>query len=132
MFAKEIKYIHFVNDTDLPLMIDSWVDGSTTLQCLRVGPREKLILHSSVGEWHMNAMLDDIQDRKLWDENPKLKHVIIIGKFRSQSCFSGNYSWLEYDGLYDCIYSELDEPVDGVKGVMTFSLSPLLNIDEVD
>lgn len=132
MFAKERKYIHFVNNTDLPIMIDSWVDGSNTLKCLRVGPREKLILHSSVGEWHMNAMLYEPEDRKLWHDNPKLKHVIIIGKFRSRYCFSGNYSWLEYDGLYDCVYSELDEPVDGAKGVMTFSLSPLLNIDEVD
>jgi hypothetical protein len=121
MPCQEIKFIHFVNNTDLPVMIDSWVDGSNVLQCLKIAPREKRIVHSSVGEWHINAMLFG-EDRKLWDENDKLKHVTLIGKFRSRPCASGNYSWLEYEGLYDCVYSELDEPVDSVKGVMTFSL----------
>ena len=121
MPGKEIKYIHFVNNTDLPLMIDSWVDGSNTLQCLRIDPREKRIVHSSVGEWHMNAMLFG-EDRKLWDDIQNLKNVVLIGKFRSRPCAQGDYSWLDWDNKFDCVYSELDEPVDGVKGVITFSL----------
>ena len=123
MLKNYIKFIHFHNDTDLPIMVDSWVDGSDTLKCLRVGPREKLVLHSSVGEWHLNAMLNT-EDRKLWNSHPTLKNCVLIGKFRSDPCMSGNYSWLEYDGLYDCVYSELEIPIDNVKGVMTFSIIP--------
>jgi len=121
MSLKEIKYIHFVNDTDLPVMIDSWVDGSNTLKCLKIAPREKRIIHSSVGEWHINAMLFD-EDRKLWNDNENLKKVVIIGKFRSRPCPQGEYSWLDWDNKFDCVYSEPDKPVDGVNGVMTFSL----------
>ena len=121
MSFKEIKYIHFVNDTDLPVMIDSWVDGSNTLQCLRIAPREKRIVHSSVGEWHIDAMLNE-EDRKLWTNNKNLKNVVMIGKFRSRPCAQGEYSWMDWDNKFNCVYSELDEPVDGVKGVMTFSL----------
>jgi hypothetical protein len=102
-------------------MIDSWVDGSNTLKCLRVGPREKLVIHSSVGEWYINAMLNK-EDRKLWNDDPKLSHVILIGKFRSQPCAIGEYSWLEYDGLYDCVYSKLETPIENVEGVMTFRI----------
>ena len=131
MTCKEIKYIHFVNNTDLPLIIDSWVDGSNILQNLKINPREKRVIHSSFGEWHMNAMVYG-EDRKLWDDNESLKRVILIGKFHSRPSREGEYSWLDWDNKFDCVYSELDEPVDGAKGVMTFSLSPLLNIDEVD
>jgi len=120
---KTTKFIHFHNDTDLPIMVDTWVDGSNALQYFRIGPREKRILHSSVGEWHLNAMLKS-EDRKLWDENPRLKHITLIGKFRSDPCASGNYSWMDYDGFYDCIYTELETPIDNVKGLMTFHLLP--------
>jgi len=120
--SKTIKFIHFHNDTDLPVMIDSWVDGSNSLKYIRVGAREKLVIHSSVGEWHINAMLTNKEDRKLWDDNEKLKKVILIGKFRSKPCASGNYSWMEYDGLYDCVYSEIENPIENVKGLITFSI----------
>jgi hypothetical protein len=115
------KYIHFHNNSNLPVMIDSWVDGSNSLQNLRVGPREKLIIHSSVGEWHINAMFYDSEDRKIWDENSKLKKVLTIGKFRSEPCARGNYSWLDYDNLFDCVYKKLDDEVENVKGLITFS-----------
>jgi hypothetical protein len=118
--SNEVKFIYFVNDTDLPLMIDSWVDGSNALECIRIAPREKRLIHSSVGEWHMNAMLP-LEDRKLWDNHEKLKKVTLIGKFRSRPCASGNYSWLDWDNLFDCVYTKLDEPANGAKGIMTFS-----------
>jgi hypothetical protein len=106
-------------------MVDSWVDGSSTLKCLRVGPREKLVIHSSVGEWHLNAMLSNKEDRKLWDNNEELKHIILIGKFRSDPCASGNYSWIGWDDtecLISCVYSEIENPKDKIKGLMTFSI----------
>lgn len=119
---KITKFINFHNDTDLPIMVDSWVDGSNKLQCLRVGPREKLIVHSSVGEWHLNVMFPNRDDKKLWTDNPKFKNVLLVGKFRSNPCASGNYSWLEYDDLYECVYSKLEPTIENVKDLMTFSL----------
>jgi len=119
MFTRQPR-IHFINSTDVPVMVEGWVDN--TLERVRVAPREKLIIFSNTGVWHLNAMLNK-EDRKLWDENENIKHIILIGDFRSECCLSGNYSWMEQDGV-DCVYSELEEPEDGVKGVMTFSIIP--------
>ena len=83
-------YINFHNMSELPIMIDSWVDGSHKLHCLRVGPGEKLVIESSVGEWHINSMLDDEADRNMWSIRG-LKNFINLGKFRSDPCASGNY-----------------------------------------
>jgi hypothetical protein len=126
MSFRTTKFILFHNDTDLPVMIDSWVDGSNTLKCLKVQPREKLVIHSSVGEWHLNGMLYG-EDRKLWDDKGLQKYVL-VGKFRSDPCASGNYSWMEYeDSVFNCEYSKLDTHEDErVKGLVTFSLDETL------
>jgi hypothetical protein len=120
-----IKYIHFHNDSDLPLLIDSWVDGSSILSTIKIEPREKRIIHSSVGEWHIHSMFaPSSEDRKIWCENGLGEHIQ-IGKFRSDPCVSGNYSWLE-SVLFECIYSEITtleipETKKNVRGIMTFS-----------
>ena len=41
MFGQTIKYIYFHNNTDLPLMISSWVDGSNTLKSAKITPTKK-------------------------------------------------------------------------------------------
>jgi hypothetical protein len=109
MFGQTIKYIYFHNNTDLPLMISSWVDGSNTLKYAKINSGQKVIVHSSVGEWHLDSMFDDVfyDDRKIWKDNGLEKHLI-IGKFRSSPCASGNYSWLDYDEPFQCIYTKLD------------------------
>jgi hypothetical protein len=122
IMTNQKKYMHFHNETDLPIMVNSWVDGSYTMQCLRVGPRDKLIVHSSVGEWQLNAMFSNRDDIKIWSDNAKMKNVILVGKFSSNPCAVGNYSWLEYEGIYDCVYSKLEDPLEKIKGLMTFSL----------
>ena len=126
MAFKATKFILFHNDTELPVMVDSWVDGSSSLKCLKVEPREKLVIHSSVGEWHLNSMIFD-EDRKIWNDKG-LKKYTIVGKFRSDPCFSGNYSWMEYeDNVFNCVYSKLENYEDKrVKGIMTFSLNESL------
>ena len=121
---KTTKYINFHNKTDLPIMVDSWVDGSNSLRCLRVGPGEKLVLHSSVGEWHVNSMLTDESDYKLWREGG-LKWYVNLGKFRSNPCASGNYSWMEWEHIFDCVYSECEPVLDSrskepINGLVTF------------
>jgi len=119
---KTTKYINFHNNSDLPIMIDSWVKNS--LRCLRVGPQEKLIIHSSVGEWHVNSMLDKENDYKQWREGG-LKWYVNLGKFRSDPCATGNYAWMEWEHIFDCVYSECDPVLDSrstepITGLVTF------------
>jgi hypothetical protein len=119
---KTTKYINFHNNSDLPIMIDSWVKNS--LKCLRVGPQEKLVIHSSVGEWHVDSMLDDENDYKVWKELG-LNWYVNLGKFRSDPCASGNYAWMEWEHIFDCVYSECDTTFDPrskepIIGLVTF------------
>ena len=118
---KEVKYINLHNDTDFPFMIDSWIDGSNSLKCLEVKPREKLVIHSSVGEWHMNSMFFNSETRKIWIDN-SLDYMILVGKFRSTPCASGNYVWMEYDRTpFKCEYTEIENPENNIKGLMTIT-----------
>jgi hypothetical protein len=107
--------VHFHNNTVLPIMVDGFVSGS--LICKKVLPGEKLVLHSTVGEWHMNSMFEDYTDSKIWIDKG-LKKYTIVGKFRSDPCIQGNYSWMEYDDdMFECTYSEVDS--SDVKGLIT-------------
>ena len=119
---KTTKYVIFHNNTELPVMVDSWIKNS--LKCLRVGPQEKLVIHSSVGEWHVNSMLDDENDYKVWREGG-LEWYVNLGKFRSNPCASGNYAWMEWEHIFDCVYSECDPVLDPrstepITGLVTF------------
>ena len=116
MFGEPTKYIYFHNDTDLPVQISAWVSGSNTLQVARIGPNEKNILHSSVGEWHLDSMFENKEDRNIWI-NAGLETHLIIGKFRSDPCAMREYSWMEYNEPFKCIYSETNEQI---KGLITF------------
>ena len=119
MQSQSIKYIHFHNTTDLPIMLDSWVDGSNRLTCVRIGAKENRIVHSLVGEWHIQSMFENIEDCKLWKE-AGLNNYILIGKFRSSPCAQGDYAWMEADEIFGCTYSENRE--DDIKGTITFSI----------
>ena len=120
VFSEPIKYIYFKNDTNFPLQIGSWVDRSNTMKFIRIGPGEKWMVHSSVGEWHMDSMFDDIVDRDAWVKAGLSNHHI-IGKFWSRPCISGEYASMEYWKPFDCVYSETD---DAVKGLITFIQHP--------
>jgi hypothetical protein len=117
-------YINFHNMSELPIMVDSWVDGSNRLCCLRVGPGEKLSIHSSVGEWHINSMLDDEADSNMWRDRG-LEKFINLGKFRSDPCASGNYAWMEWPDIFDCVYSNCKScSENNVSGLVTFTYTP--------
>jgi len=113
LFGEPIKYIYFQNDTDLPLQISRWTTGSNMLKTTRIGPKEKQLLHSSVGEWHMDSMFSEGDDRNAWTNAGLSKHHI-IGKFRSNPCASGDYSWMEYYEPFDCVYTESNNEVKGL------------------
>jgi hypothetical protein len=112
------NYIKFYNNTDLPVLVTAWISHKT-LQT-RVGPQEVFILYSTVGEWHLDSMFTNKEDRKLWIKAGLEKHHS-IGKFRSDPCASGDYSWMDYDEPFDCIYSETSEEI---KGLITLVQKP--------
>lgn len=127
LFEETIKYITFVNDTDLPVLIDAWnspVHSSmSTLTTTRIEPFETKIVHSSVGEWHMNAMFYNEVDNSAWKGRGLCKYDTSIGKFRSSPCAMGNYSWMEYDHFI-CKYADFETDVDSrVKGKVTFTIN---------
>jgi len=120
LFGEPIKHIYFENKTNLPVQISAWTDGSNTMNTIRVGPGEKWMVHSSVGEWHIDSMFYSDADSDLWVKAGLTKYSI-IGKFRSEPCASGNYSWMEYHEPFHCTYTEItDEPV---KGLILFTKS---------
>ena len=91
--------------------------SSNKLQSEVIGPRENAILHSCVGEWHMDTMFEN---RDAWIEGG-LGHMLIIGKFRSDPCAMGEYSWMEYREPFDCIYEKYsEEQIANVKGCIRF------------
>lgn len=109
MYEPEVKYIRFHNTTNLPVIIESWVDGSNILQCATVKAGEKLLLHSSVGEWHMTTMfgIEQADQYRQW-KDAGLQHYTYIGKFRSRPCAMGEYSWLENNKIFRCHYTQGD------------------------
>jgi hypothetical protein len=114
----EIQYITFHNNTDLPVIVEGWhskMPGLSTLVPIRVDPRQQVIVHSTTGEWYMNSMFYNKKDKKRWKG---LEKHHIVGKFRSRPCASGDYSWLEYDEPFRCIYSETED-----LGKITFSMT---------
>ena len=115
-FSQKVEYIHFHNATPFPLMIDTWID--TSQKSIKILPNYLALLHSSVGEWHMNTMFPDRKDRELWRQYKGLEKFTHIGKFRNKPCIQGNYVWMEYDKPFHCIYSEMKE--SKVKGLITF------------
>jgi hypothetical protein len=120
MYQETPIYIRFHNDTPFPIMINAWVKNSNVMKCLRIEKGEKRVLHSSVGEWHMDSMLDSEEDRKSWTDAGLEKHLI-IGKFRSSPCARGDYSWMEYYEPFDCVYTE--DSRDEVPGLITFKFT---------
>jgi hypothetical protein len=115
IFREPINYIYFHNTTYLPIQVSRWIKGSNTLKTTRIGPNEKQLLHSSVGEWHMDSMFSDDADCEIW-KNAGLEKHHIIGKFRSRPCIQGEYSWMEYYEPFHCIYSKIE---DGETGLIT-------------
>ena len=84
--------INFYNDTDSDVWVETWITEKSTLQKFQIKSKEQKIIISCVGEWHLMAC----------------NGYNYIGKFRSDPCASGNYSWMEKIG-YNCEYTTSSE-----------------------
>ena len=107
-FNNNPEYINFYNNTEFPVSIESWVNGSIVMKSIVVNPQERHIINSNVCEWH------------LWGWTIPSIRSPYIGKFRSEACASGNYSWLEYEDDFECVYSE--HPDNKIKGLITLTV----------
>ena len=116
-------YIEFHNNTELPINVNSWVNGSRMLECWKVNPGEKRIVPSSVGEWYLDSMFEDLSQRQIWIEKG-FDQYFSIGKIRSSPCSRGNYSFMEYLEPFECIFtpSESSNSLENnnIEGIATF------------
>jgi hypothetical protein len=108
-------------------MLEAWVDGSNKLHTKKINAGEKYLVHSSVGEWHLNSMFFDTKDYNEWTEyfgknSMGYTKYTLVGKFRCKPCYFGNYSWMEYEEPFECVYSKEDPDQNGIYGLMTYSL----------
>jgi len=103
-----MKTIIFKNETDLPVLIGTWVDTgiyglSKFVEITVPGKKEQIFYEkdteensknfSLTGEWIVNSMFRrDDTNYQIWKENG-YEVMENIGKFRSQYCFSGNNVW---------------------------------------
>ena len=103
---KTTKLINFHNNTSEVIILETWTDvmpGLSSFKSKTISPGEKLAIYSSVGEWY-------ISDNSYCN----------IGKFRSDPCASGEYSWLENED-YKCIYNKTKGTENDINGLITFS-----------
>ena len=94
-----IYSVTFINDSDLPVMVEGWKEimvGLNQLSSVLVLPSEECIVSSITGEWFVNTYFNERQYKNQWAVK-KLQHLHEIGKFRKEPCFWGDYSWMEID-----------------------------------
>lgn len=115
------KYMYFFNSTPLPVQISAWVTDSNTMSHGVVKPYEKCLVHNSVGEWHLDSMFEN---RENWTQIEGLEDHLVLGKFRSRACVSGDYAWIypPFDSLYSVAR-------DGVGLITLLLLSDTLNYE---
>jgi hypothetical protein len=82
----------FFNNTDLPVMVDTWQADDPRLHSQKINPQERVTLSSRVGEWHLHTMFPDAADKQLWLDRGYTFNL--LGKFRNFPCAQGEYSWL--------------------------------------
>lgn len=121
IFKDPPQHIRFHNDSDLPIQVCAWIKDSNIMSSLTVRPGKNVLLHSSVGEWHLDSMFNDDDDCRVWKEKGLGKYLI-VGKFRSSPSAMNEYSWMEY-GIFDCVYTEIEDEKEKVKGLVTFTVS---------
>ena len=115
--------IYFSNLTNLPIMIDYWINNSISVnevKSMRIGPKEKVLTKSSIDCWNINAMFTEYEDIKLWKNNG-LSDIIQIGSFSSTSCANGNYIWMK-TYHFRCVYSKVKNGQNGITGMISFMI----------
>lgn len=131
---QEYYYILFKNMSNLPIMVDCWVNKSSGISIMKsvcVAENEECILPSNIGEWYVHRMLYDHSMIDKWKKDDTMKKCpLVIGKFHSYSTENGKYASLDTDLFtmiyehieYDCIYYDYIK-YKNLKGKIIFQLN---------
>jgi len=117
-----MKMIKFINETDLPIIIETWANtgiyGLSTFIRINVSGMEEITLYendeenkndylytnySLTGEWIVSSLYcTHEKEYQIWKDKG---YTVIerIGKFRSESCIMGNNTWTNTD-LFELNY----------------------------
>lgn len=105
--SNPVEYsILFVNNTNLPILVESWNRLSNNflkLQNVCVNASEEKMIYSATKEWYLTNYFYDKEIIEQW-KGHNFKVGYKIGKFRSVPSYNGEYAWLDDDTfkiLYD-------------------------------
>ena len=115
-----MQQIYFYNNTDVPIMIDYWIDETwvENICCshsIKIQPREKRMMYSCLAEWTLHSEFFNSDDTKLWKD----KGFDISNPVGKILCKPNVQCFIYYHGF--CLdYRELQD--DGINyGFITFS-----------
>jgi hypothetical protein len=89
--------VTFINETDLPVMVEGWKEimvGLNKLNSVLVLPGEEIYVSALTGEWFVTTFFKERKYNNLWTLK-NIHNLYQIGKFRKKSCFRGDYSWMD-------------------------------------
>jgi hypothetical protein len=135
----KMKMIKFINETDLPIIIETWADtgiyGLSTFIKINVSPMEDVILYekdehdknqclytncSLTGEWIINSLYCiHEKEYQIWKDKG-YRVMENIGKFRSESCILGNNTWTNTD-LFELNYLKKSNTENFSGDIISFS-----------
>jgi len=98
-----IKSILFYNSTIFPVFVEGWKRNQTYEQF--VHPNEHCTVYSESGEWYIHKMFcsDNKEALEFWKKMVPEITYSYLGKFRSEPCYQGDYSWMEYN-MFDAVH----------------------------
>ena len=89
----------FKNNTELPIMVETWVsecDGLSKLVDLCILPQETKEIKSLTGEWYIHRMFQERYYGTLWEVYAKTQNMpLYLGKFRKDVSYNGEIIWLD-------------------------------------
>ena len=95
--------MYFQNNTDLPIVVETWVKESDCLSRLIdicILPSEKKEIKSLTGEWNIHRMFSENKNNNIWDDYITTTSQTIplyLGKFRNQKAYNNEHIWVDTD-----------------------------------
>jgi hypothetical protein len=108
----------FVNDTDLPIIVSSWMEqipGLSEYKDLTILSKTTETVYSDVGEWIIGSEFWNKEQSDQW-KNEGLSQYGRIAKFRNKPCASNNYTWNFIEEYFILEHAD---------GVITWSRKPI-------
>jgi len=98
--------INFVNNSNLPIVVSSWIQkrsGLSELVDVTIPANTEQIVTSSVGEWILGSLFSNTEYYEQW-ENANLKFESRLAKFRDEPGFNNTYTWNFIESRFNLKY----------------------------